>query len=73
MIIFRLTIFFLVLGLALAIEKVSSVGKNEGDGKYLYKIKWYDQKVDHFSFTNRSTFKQRYLINDTYWKKGEKR
>jgi len=34
---------------------------------YLYETKWYDQRVDHFNFVKNEVFKQRYLINDTYW------
>nr|XP_027201266.1 lysosomal Pro-X carboxypeptidase-like [Dermatophagoides pteronyssinus] len=30
--------------------------------------KYYSQYVDHFSFTNRNTFKQRYLISTEHWK-----
>lgn len=34
---------------------------------YSYETKWFNQTVDHFSFTNSDRFQQRYLINDTWW------
>ena len=27
----------------------------------------YRFQIDHFGFGNYSTFKQRYLVNDTFW------
>jgi len=35
---------------------------------YTYQTKYFDQRVDHFNFVNDTTFKQKYLINDTWWK-----
>lgn len=32
-----------------------------------YETRWFNQNVDHFSWANNDTFKQRYLINQTYW------
>lgn len=41
----------------------------ETEPTYTYETKYFEQKVDHFSFTNEdATFKQKYLINDTWWK-----
>jgi len=37
---------------------------------YQYETKTYDQRVDHFSFTNDETFKQQYLINTESWDKN---
>jgi hypothetical protein len=40
-----------------------------------YEERWFDQAIDHFTFGQRnssapSSFKQRYLLNDTFWKPG---
>ena len=32
-----------------------------------FETKYFDQKVDHFSFATNRTYKQRYLIDDQYW------
>ena len=37
---------------------------------YNYETKWFEQNVDHFTFVNNATFKQRYLINKSHWKPG---
>nr|ACO10272.1 Lysosomal Pro-X carboxypeptidase precursor [Caligus rogercresseyi] len=42
-------------------------GVEELQGYYTYKTEWYENLVDHFGFAINSTFKQRYLINDTHW------
>ncbi|XP_059079280.1 lysosomal Pro-X carboxypeptidase-like [Tigriopus californicus] len=34
---------------------------------YSYETKYFDQRIDHFSLTTDGFFKQKYLINDTYW------
>jgi lysosomal Pro-X carboxypeptidase len=36
----------------------------------VYETKWFEQNVDHFTFVNNATFKQRYLINKSHWKPG---
>jgi len=38
---------------------------------YAYRTEWYDQTLDHFGSepTVPSTFRQRYLVNDTWWDK----
>ncbi|XP_015332845.1 lysosomal Pro-X carboxypeptidase isoform X1 [Marmota marmota marmota] len=40
----------------------SSVAKN-------YSVFYFQQKVDHFGFSNMKTFKQRYLLADKHWDK----
>ena len=32
----------------------------------------YRFQIDHFGFGNYSTFKQRYLVNDTFWQAEKK-
>ena len=36
----------------------------------VYETKWFGQNIDHFTFVNNATFKQRYLINKSHWKPG---
>lgn len=35
-----------------------------------YETKWFEQNIDHFTFINNATFKQRYLIDKSNWKPG---
>eukprot|EP01113_Clastostelium_recurvatum_P016817 TRINITY_DN1972_c0_g1_i6.p1 TRINITY_DN1972_c0_g1~~TRINITY_DN1972_c0_g1_i6.p1 ORF type:complete len:512 (+),score=108.88 TRINITY_DN1972_c0_g1_i6:41-1537(+) len=43
-------------------------GSSDGDAEP-YKTYWYDQTLDHFNFnTQPATYKQRYLVMDTFWK-----
>jgi len=32
-----------------------------------YTTLWYNQTLDHFTFTTQIKFRQKYLVNDTYW------
>ena len=32
-----------------------------------YDVKWFNQTLDHFTFTTQQKFKQKYLVNDTFW------
>ena len=34
------------------------------------KVTWHDSLVDHFSFSDARTFKQRVLVHDGFWKPG---
>ncbi|XP_044272767.1 lysosomal Pro-X carboxypeptidase-like [Tribolium madens] len=34
---------------------------------YDYETKYFEVPLDHFSFTTKTTFKLKYLINDTFW------
>ena len=36
----------------------------------VYETKWFDQDIDHFTFLNNTTFKQRYLVDKSHWKPG---
>ncbi|BET02523.1 Lysosomal Pro-X [Nesidiocoris tenuis] len=49
-----------VIFLAFAVGNVAANGCT-------FKLKTFDVKVDHFSFTSTVTFPLRYLINDTFW------
>ncbi|XP_047310598.1 lysosomal Pro-X carboxypeptidase-like [Impatiens glandulifera] len=35
--------------------------------KYLYETHYFEQQLDHFSFSNLPTFRQRYLISTQHW------
>ncbi|KAL1774400.1 hypothetical protein HispidOSU_018607 [Sigmodon hispidus] len=35
-----------------------------------YSVLYFQQKVDHFGFSDTRTFKQRYLISDKHWQKN---
>jgi len=32
-----------------------------------YTTNWFNQTLDHFTFTTQTKFRQKYLINDTFW------
>ena len=40
-----------------------------GPGERVYDVRWFNQTLDHFTFTTSAKFKQKYLVNDTYWDK----
>jgi len=40
---------------------------NSTNKKYLYETKFYNQRIDHFNFLRNDFYKQRYLVNDTFW------
>lgn len=61
----KLLILLLAFSYAGAIEQV---GKPPPQNQaYAYKTKWFNQRVDHFNFVRNDFFKQKYLINDTFW------
>ena len=35
----------------------------------IYNVQWFNQTLDHFTFTTDAKFRQKYLVNDTYWNK----
>ncbi|KAI3462651.1 hypothetical protein Pfo_019314 [Paulownia fortunei] len=38
-----------------------------GAPRYRYETRYFDQNLDHFSFSDLPTFRQRYLINTEHW------
>lgn len=38
-----------------------------GAPNYQYETRYFDQNMDHFSFSELPKFRQRYLINTEYW------
>jgi len=41
------------------------------ESQYRYETAWYNNTLDHFSFTTNATFPQKYLYNDTWWDNDE--
>jgi len=37
------------------------------DVQKVYEVKWFNQTLDHFTFTTSKKFQQKYLVNDTFW------
>lgn len=50
----------------------SSLKKQHVKSKIPFKAHYFPQILDHFTFLPKSSkvFKQKYLINDNYWKQG---
>ena len=42
---------------------------NKNSHQRIYEVKWFNQTLDHFTFTTNAKFRQKYLVNDTYWNK----
>ncbi|GFY86674.1 serine carboxypeptidase S28 family protein [Actinidia rufa] len=40
---------------------------NSNNQQYRYETRYFEQQLDHFSFADLPTFRQRYLINTEYW------
>lgn len=41
------------------------------EAAYEYRTEYFEQVLDHFSFSNEGkSFQQKILVNDTWWKKG---
>jgi len=69
-------LFILLLVCASAIGKrhrilKTSVEQREAGSPYKYETAWYNQTLDHFTFTTDEKFPQKYLINDTWWNKDK--
>jgi len=45
--------------------------KRNKESQYKYETAWFNQTLDHFSFTTNLTFPQKYLYNDTWWNKTQ--
>jgi len=48
-------------------QAIELLNKPPLEQTYLYETKWYNQRIDHFNFLRNDFFKQRYLVNDTFW------
>ena len=36
-----------------------------------YTTHWFNQTLDHFTFTTQKQFRQKFLVNDTFWDRLE--
>ena len=52
------------------IFQTSQESYDETKASKVYDVKWYNQTLDHFSFTTTKRFQQKYLVNDSYWDKA---
>lgn len=41
--------------------------ENKNNLKISYETRWFTQDIDHFSWINKDSFKQRYLVNQDFW------
>ncbi|MCD7471060.1 hypothetical protein HAX54_011340 [Datura stramonium] len=48
-------------------SKTLSLAAKTGAPKYQYETKYFQQKLDHFSFADLPSFPQRYLLNTQHW------
>ncbi|XP_050207014.1 uncharacterized protein LOC126656479 [Mercurialis annua] len=48
-------------------RKLSHQIKTQQQLQYRYETRYFNQKLDHFSFSNLPEFSQRYLINSDHW------
>jgi hypothetical protein len=39
----------------------------ESNSTRVFTTHWYNQTLDHFTFTTQTKFRQKYLVNDTFW------
>lgn len=47
----------------------TSAERRVSNSTYRYETAWYNQTLDHFTFTTDAKFRQKYLYNDTWWDK----
>jgi len=50
----------------------TTVDQRVGGSSYRYETLWYNNTLDHFTFTTDAKFPQKYLYNDTWWDKDGK-
>jgi len=64
-------LFVLVAGLANCkrLYRKTHVQRRPVNSTYRYETKWYNQTLDHFTFTTDAKYAQKYLVNDTWWDK----
>ena len=70
----RLSLCFcllVVLSVPAAEGKRTTVDRRPVNSEYRYATAWYNQTLDHFTFTTDLKFRQKYLFNDTWWKKDK--
>jgi len=70
----RLSLCFcllVLLSVPAAEGKRTTVDRRPVNSEYRYATAWYNQTLDHFTFTTDLKFRQKYLFNDTWWKKDK--
>jgi len=68
MLIFLLTSWATLVPLVAAHTFHTSVEKFiKSNSSREYTTNWFNQTLDHFTFTTQTKFRQKYLINDTFW------
>ena len=68
MIYFFLTLWAVLVPLINAHTFHTSVERvNKIKNTRVYTTHWFNQTLDHFTFTTQTKFRQKYLVNDTYW------
>ena len=70
----NILILFLFLNGSLAslsthIFRTSVENVDTKSAQRIYDVQWFNQTLDHFTFTTDSKFRQKYLVNDTFWNK----
>ena len=40
---------------------------NKAKNTRVFTTHWFNQTLDHFTFTTQTKFRQKYLVNDTFW------
>jgi len=63
----ELQVLFILASFCILSHAIELINEAPTETKYNYETKWFNQRVDHFNFLRNDFFKQRYLINDTYW------
>jgi hypothetical protein len=53
--------------------KRTTTERRQTNSSYKYAVEWYNQTLDHFTFTTDDKFRQKYLVNDTWWNKEKVR
>jgi hypothetical protein len=51
--------------------RTTTVERRQVNSSYRYATAWYNQTLDHFTFTTDLQFRQKYLVNDTWWNKEQ--
>ena len=57
------------VSVSLHIFHTSHENYDETKASKMYQVRWFNQTLDHFSFTSTRRFQQKYLVNDSYWDK----
>jgi len=70
MLIFLLFLNGSIASLSTHIFRTSVENVDKNSAQRIYNVQWFNQTLDHFTFTTDAKFRQKYLVNDTYWNKN---